>query len=73
MIRTVIKASHAQMTFQVPDSYIGKNIEILAFALDDEESNQLTYNEEATNSLLSVNVLSKDWLTKVEDDAWRNL
>lgn len=35
MIRTVITADKKMLSFQIPASYIGKQIEVIAFAIDE--------------------------------------
>lgn len=61
------------MVIELPDSYIGKNVEILAFILDEEEDSETLIQRKSFNSLLSEEVLSKEWLSKAEDEAWQNL
>lgn len=38
MIRTVIKANKNTLTLNVPDNYIGKQIEVIAFTVDEPVS-----------------------------------
>lgn len=73
MIRTIVKAKQTQNSFELPDSYIGKNVEIVAIVLDDEEDNQLSLNDATMNSLHSADVLTKDWQSKAEDEVWKDL
>lgn len=61
------------MVIELPDSYIDKNVEILAFILDEEEASETLIQRKSFNSLLSEEVLSKEWLSKAEDEAWQNL
>lgn len=35
MIRTVLTADKQMLSFQVPASYIGKQVEVIAFAIDE--------------------------------------
>ena len=62
------------MSIDIPESYIGKNIEILAFVLDDLENKE---KEDFINSkstgLASEQILAVDWLSKEEDEVWKNL
>lgn len=73
MIRTIVKPIGHQMVIELPDSYIGKNVDILAFILDAEEASETLIQRKSFNSLLSEEVLSKEWLSKAEDEAWQNL
>ncbi len=52
MIRTIIKADEKTITLTLPENYIGKKVEIIAFAVDEValeieeigESNHKTFN-----------------------------
>jgi hypothetical protein len=35
MVRTVLTADKQTLSFQVPSSYIGKQVEVIAFAIDE--------------------------------------
>jgi len=64
MIRALVKAESQIISIRIPQSYIGRQIEILAFCLDEVES--LAQNP-------SENTLAKDWISPEEDEAWRDL
>lgn len=70
MIRTVLKAETKNITLELPDEYLGKNLEIFVFALDE------TFNSVEENTIThfaSQKILAQDWLTPEEDDAWKTL
>jgi len=70
MIRTVVKPKHKKVSIELPQHYVGKNVEIIAFTVEDISN---TEQESAPIHLASERVLAKDWLTKEEDAAWANL
>jgi hypothetical protein len=37
MIRTIIKAKKNYLTIQLPNEYVGKQLEVIAFMLDEEK------------------------------------
>ncbi|GAB1451926.1 hypothetical protein MASR2M47_19820 [Draconibacterium sp.] len=43
MIRTVVTPKKNLLTIHIPDKYIGKKMEVIAFALD-ENADDLTFN-----------------------------
>ena len=72
MIRTVITPEQQTISINLPKNFIGKQVEVIAFALDDaiEES----YDKEETLTLYaSEKALANDWLTQEEDKAWQDL
>jgi hypothetical protein len=72
MIRTIIKANKQKLSFQVPANYIGKEIEVIVFPV--EEANEMTFSQDKIETYLaSESVLAKDWLTTQEDIAWKDL
>ena len=72
MIRTVVKPNNQKITIEVPENFIGKNVEVIAFTI--EETNQISdlANQPLTH-FASEKTLAKDWLTPEEDLAWQNL
>lgn len=69
MIRTIITPHQRSISIDIPEDYVGKEIEIIAFVLAEikqEKGKTLTH-------FASENVLAKDWLTPEEDKAWQNL
>jgi hypothetical protein len=68
MIRTVITPQQQNITIDLPQEYIGKKVEVIAFTLEDIEP-----VDKPTTHLVSEKVLAKDWLTPEEDASWHNL
>ncbi len=68
MLRTVITPETKKISLDLPEDFIGRQVEVIAFTLDD------TINEEKTlTHFASEKSLAKDWLTEKEDKAWQNL
>ena len=51
---------------------MGKKLEIIAFTIEDTKDDILP-NDTIKTHFASQQVLSKDWLTPEEDEAWQNL
>ena len=72
MIRTVLTPDKQSISLTLPENFIGKKVEIIAFTVDDDtEANVL--NEPIETYQASEKVLAKDWLTSEEDLAWKDL
>jgi hypothetical protein len=56
----------------LPQSFIGKKIEVIAFVVDETNDLQIVKDPIQTY-FASEKVLSKDWLTPEEENAWRDL
>lgn len=69
MIRTVITPDKESISIELPKNYIGKKVEVIAFAIDEAMST----TDKPLTHLASEKALAKDWLTKEEDEAWQNL
>lgn len=69
MIRTIIKPQHTDVLIQVPEEYIGKEIEVIAFKTEEAT----TGNQKTETHFASEKMLAKDWLTPEEDSAWKDL
>jgi hypothetical protein len=69
MIRKIVTPSQPYITLKLPDAFVGKQIEIIAFDVEDTTA---SVNDNPIH-LLSENVLAKDWLTQQEEDAWQDL
>lgn len=69
MIRTVIKPENHNITISLPENFIGKQVEVIAFTVEEakESTGQLVTH------FASEAVLAKDWLTPEEDTAWQDL
>jgi hypothetical protein len=72
MIKTKIKADGRYITIQLPENYIGKEIEIIAFDIDEVTVVQNIIDRTLTY-FASEKVLAEDWLTAEEDKAWQDL
>jgi hypothetical protein len=72
MIRTILTANQQTISFQVPDNYIGKQVEVIAFTID-ETLHEPERKDKTVTHFASEAVLSKEWLTREEDQAWKNL
>ena len=70
MIRTVVKPDNQDISIKLPKSFIGKQVEVIAFTID-EANNAST--DLSTIHFASEKVLAKDWLTAEEDKAWQDL
>lgn len=71
MIRTVIKPDNQDISIRLPEKFIGKQVEVIAFTVEEAEE-QFT-EDKHFSSPASEKILAKDWLTVEEDDAWKNL
>jgi hypothetical protein len=72
MIRTVIIPDQETISISLPKSYIGKQVEVIAFTLDDD-INETMLMEEQLIYRASEKSLAKDWSTPEEDKAWQDL
>lgn len=68
MLRSLITPETKKISLDLPEDFIGRQVEVIAFTLED------TINEEKTlTHFASEKSLAKDWLTEKEDKAWQNL
>jgi len=72
MIRTVVKANNQNISIKVPKEYVGKQVEIIAFAVEEATTVPIMADKILTH-FASESVLAKDWLTPEEDAAWQDL
>jgi hypothetical protein len=56
----------------VPESFVGKKVEVIVFTTDEIEQEALITDKPFTH-LASEKALSKDWLSAEEDQAWQRL
>ena len=74
MVRKVIFADSKNISIQVPEDFVGKQVEVIAFTLENEDASEETTNEDKTRThLASSETLAKDWLSPIEDKAWEGL
>ena len=71
MIRTVLKPKHQNVSISLPESFIGKQVEILAFTIDEAQETDIV--KEPLTHYASEKVLSESWLAPEEDEAWQDL
>ena len=72
MIRTVVTPEQQNISIQVPESFVGKKVEVIVFTTDEVEQEALTTDKPLTH-LASEKLLAKDWLSNEEDQAWQHL
>jgi hypothetical protein len=72
MIRRVITPQKQHISIEVPKDFIGKQVEVIVFSIEDVSSQSAILDEPMTH-YASEKVLAKDWLTPEEDKAWENL
>lgn len=53
MVRTVVIPNNKTIHFDIPQNYVGKKIEVIAFAIDE--------GEEEAQEVLPVNTMSQFW------------
>ena len=68
MICTIITPTERTVLIDVPDEYLGKEVEVIAFVI----SETTPANEKTLTHFASEKVLAKDWLTP-EVTAWQDL
>ncbi|MEO7213585.1 hypothetical protein [Mucilaginibacter sp.] len=71
MVRTIIKSATKSILIEVPQEFVGKEVEVIAFTT--EETNLKDTADSILTHFASEKVLAKDWLTPEEDMAWQNL
>lgn len=72
LLRTIITPSKQKITLELPENFVGKSVEILAFTI--KETNVENNQEDLVlTHFVSESSLSKDWLTEEEDKAWSTL
>lgn len=72
MIRTLLVPENQDVSIQLPQSFIGKQVEVIAFTINETISESHAQDKPLTH-YAAQNVLAKDWLTSEEDEAWQNL
>ena len=71
MVRTVITPKQQNISIHVPKDFVGKQVEVIAFTIDDTIEKSLTADKHLPY-LASEKSLAEDWLSK-EDTRWDNL
>jgi hypothetical protein len=72
MIRTLLVPENQNVSIQLPTSFIGKQVEVIAFTID-EGIIETPIKDKPLTHLASQQVLAKEWLTPEEDTAWHDL
>jgi len=54
MIRTIIKAKKNYLTIQLPNEYVGKQLEVIAFMLEEETEKNHSKKKEVSFEAVSV-------------------
>ncbi len=63
MIRKILKPTGRNISIDLLEDFLGKQVEIIAFTID----------EAIAQSYVPEKVLAKEWLTPDEDKAWQDL
>lgn len=72
MVRTFLKPDNQNISIRLPQSFIGKRIEVIAFIVDETNDDQII-SDPVQTYFASEKVLSKEWLTPEEENAWKDL
>ena len=74
MIRKVIIPDSENVTITLPENFVGKQVQVIAFTIEDEDTVEESLQaDKPMTHLASSETLAKDWLTLVEDKAWEDL
>ena len=60
MIRTVVTPDKNLLSFNIPDKYVGKKIEVIAFAVD-EFLEDVIYTTKGSKSFSAIKINTKDF------------
>ncbi|MBI2968455.1 MAG: hypothetical protein HYY40_11685 [Bacteroidetes bacterium] len=72
MIRAILNPQQSDISIHLPESYIGKKVEVIAFTSDEIADKRYEMDKPLTH-FASEPYLSKYWSTPEEDKAWENL
>lgn len=72
MIRTLVTPEKTSISLEVPASFVGKQVEVIAFTISESMEGSIEQDHILTH-YASQKALEKDWLTDEEDKAWQNL
>lgn len=70
--RTLLIPENQDVSIQIPASFIGKQVEVIAFTIN-ETIDQSEIKDQPLTHYASEVSLAKEWLTFEEDEAWVNL
>jgi hypothetical protein len=72
MIRTIVKPSKQSISIDLPKEFIGKQVEVIAFTIEEALDKPLVADKPLTH-FAAERVLAKEWLTQDEEQAWQDL
>jgi len=72
MIRTILTPQQRSISINIPENFLGRQVEVIIFTIDEAVEEQ-NISEKSLNYLASEMVLSKNWLSSEEDRAWQDL
>ena len=73
MVRAVIRPDNRNVTIELPQNYVGKQVEVIAFTIEESAVAKPYGKEVPVTHFASEKSLAADWLTKQEDSAWQDL
>ena len=73
MLRTVIKPGNRNVFIELPQNYVGKQVEVIAFTIEESTIAKTDVTDDIATHFASEKILGKDWLTIQEDEAWKDL
>jgi len=73
MIRTVVTPENQNISISLPENYVGKQVEVIAFTIEEVTNNDTITSNEILTHFASQQVLAKDWLSPEEDELWKDL
>ena len=72
MIRKIIKPEDTNITINIPQNYVGKQIEYIIFPLESDENSTIESNNKSISSLKGIlNKYADPSKIELEDKAWR--
>lgn len=64
----MVKPSNRNISINLPEEFVGKQVEVIAFTIEETES-----MDNITTHFATEAVLAKSWLTTEENEAWQDL
>ncbi len=72
MVRTVITPEQQRISINLPENFVGKQVEVIAFTINETLEEPFAVDKPLTH-IASEKILTRDWLTPQEDEAWQDL
>ncbi len=72
MVRIVLTPEEQNISIKLPENFIGREVEVIAFTIDDTLDMARETDKTLTHYASEI-TLAKDWLNAAEDSAWQNL